>query len=156
MGELSRITDFASALPGELARAQQRGIRAGALAVTRSIRAETAQATGGDSRLSGVGRRGARVGARYDVKGVTNPTALIRATGPFQLIEHDTSAHPIRPRRRRRGGRLRLADGSFRAGVRHPGTRAKRPFARGVTRAQSEPGKALDRAVQDAIKRSLA
>lgn len=48
---------------------------------------------GADQRLSG--RNNAKVGARFDVKGTKNPTALVRAVGPAQLVESPSDAHVI-------------------------------------------------------------
>ena len=127
-----------------------------ALFVTQSARASIAAGSGGDSALSNVGR-GARVGARYDVKGNTNPTALVRATGPLHLLDNPTRAHQITAKVRK--GRSRASRSSFynaifggsggfsgvqpmrtpygpRYRVNHPGTRGKRTFFDGVDRAR--------------------
>lgn len=165
--DLLVLARMAAALPDELVAAQRRGVAAGALIVTRGIRAEIREATGGDNRLSGVGRRGARVGARYTVLASTrNPVAIIAATGPMQLLEHDTAPHPIRARgtrtptgraRRRRGAKaLHLANGRFAANARHPGTTAKRPFEKGYLRTRDKTGPAYDREVQKAIRKALS
>ena len=90
-----------------------------------------------DLRMSGV--RNARVNVRYDVKGTVNPTALIKATGPLHLVEHDTSAHRIPKaggRRRRKVKTLRLPSGLYRRSVTHPGTKGQRPFAKGRDKAE--------------------
>lgn len=93
---------------------------------------------------------GAKWGVRYDVRGFNHPTALLRVQGPFHLVEGDTAPHRINRRTARakgRGGRranrqralneafggtgaftggsLKLADGSYRKVVRHPGTKGK-------------------------------
>lgn len=103
-----------------------------ALLVKTSVQREL----GGTKVLRGVGRRGARIGVRYDVKGGQQAAALVRMTGPAHLIERSTRPHTIEPRRRRRGGQaLRLADGSFAASVQHPGTRGKHPWEKGVERS---------------------
>ena len=156
MNSLGDIARMAAVLPRELQAAQIRGIRTGALHVTKGIRGEIRSVTG-DMRLSGVGRRGARVGARYDVKGTVNPTAIIGATGPMQLLEHPTSPHDIVPRRRKRGkkGALRLRNGSYARKVRHPGTKPSRPFERGYLKTRGDTGRLLDAEVQKAIVRSL-
>lgn len=145
-------------LPDELQKAQRRGVQKVALAVTTEIRGSIRTATGGDMRLSG-SKRGARVGARFDVRGQENPTAVVRATGPLHLLEHDTKPHDIAPKKRRRDGKkvraLRLADGSFRAVVHHPGTRAKKPFEKGYKKAQPHTGLIFDREMQAGIGRAL-
>jgi hypothetical protein len=82
----------------------------------------------GDGRLSGVGRRGARVGVRYDIdKGVSRPDrAFVKAYGPLQFVEADTKPHRI-PRQRgpRARRRLLVINGSVRSSADHPGTSGK-------------------------------
>lgn len=150
------ITSVAQTGPA-LQDAQARGVRAAALEATTLIRAEIRKASGGDMRLSGAARngKGAKVGAGFDIKGSTNPTALIRAYGPIQLIERDTAPHLIMARsrfvirggvrvrqgrrsaagRRLRGKAALTIGGGFYASAQHPGTKGKRPFARGAERA---------------------
>jgi hypothetical protein len=71
---------------------------------------------------------------RYDVKGAgVKPSALLRITGAFPLVESDTPAHPITPRRARgrrsrRGARALVINGQVRASANHPGTRGKHIF----------------------------
>lgn len=63
--------------------------------------------SGGDSKLSGVGKGNNRagnaaVGVRVNVnKRKTSPSALIAAKGPLQIINNDTSGHVIRSTRAR-------------------------------------------------------
>lgn len=131
------MLDFAAscaATPDALQKAQLKGVRKAALFVTKTIRLEIRNATGGDSRLSGVGKNGARVGARYDVKGKVNPTAIINATGQLHFIEHDMKPHDITPKKRSGKKAVRTPYGAYRK-VQHPGTKAKRPFAKGVQKA---------------------
>lgn len=158
---LADVTRMAGDLPGELQKAQQRGVRKAALIVTRAIRAEIRADSGGDMRLSGVGRKGARVGARYDVKGSINPTAIIRASGPLHFLEHDMPAHSIQPRAvRGRGSRkqftgtraLMLRDGTFAASAQHPGSRAKRPFEKGWVATRGKTGATFEAEVLKAIR----
>ena len=152
--DLAGVTRMAAQLPGELQKGQKTGVRRSALFVTKAIRAEIRAATG-DSRLSGVGRRGARVGAGYDVKGNVNPTALITARGPLHLVERKTNPHTIAPRRRGRRKALALADGGFAAYANHPGTPAKRPFEKGYLRTRDQTGRIFDEEVQKSITRVL-
>ena len=138
-------------MPAAIEQGQAKGVRIAALAITNSIRDEIRSATGGDMRISGVGRRGARVGARFDIKGTQNPTAMIRAIGPLHLLERDTQPHLIKPRSRRGAKALAIGDG-FAASVEHPGTRGKHPFQRGFDRKQAEvPG-----IVQAEIRKAMA
>lgn len=132
--DLAGFATIAADYPDRLRKANRVAINRAALAVTNEIRQQIVAATG-DSRLSGVGRSGARVGARFDVKGSVNPTAIIRATGPLHLVERPTSAHRIEPRRRRRRGRpgAVVVDGHPYAYVNHPGAHSfRQPWAKGV------------------------
>lgn len=131
--------------------AENRAVRKAALYTTRTIRTEIRKATG-DMRLSGVGKRGARVGAKFQMKrGRSSPTAEITATGPLHLIERDTSPHKIP---NRRGKKRVVFDGKVRAYANHPGTSGQRPFERGWKKAapktplifRQEIGKAIVRA----------
>lgn len=161
MTTLGDVAKFASSLPKELHWAQTRGVRKGALLVTTAMRQEVKLAVGSDSRMSGVGGRGAKIGARYDVRGERNPTAIIRATGPAHLIERDTEPHEIRPRRRRGRGRatqrraLRFANGGFAASAIHPGTRGKRPFEKAYLRTRGKTGAVYDAEIQRAITKAM-
>lgn len=138
--------------------ASRAAVEKAALYVTQAARTSIAAGSGGDSRLSNVGRAGgARVGARYDVKGTDNPTALVRATGPLHLLDNPTRPHQITAKVRK--GRSRAARESFynaifggsggfagvsplrtpygpRFRVQHPGTRGKSTFRSAVDRAR--------------------
>lgn len=101
----------------------------------KKIMAASLAAAGAPSqRLRNVGKRGARLGVWWDVKDFgANTIGVIRATGPWQIIEWDTAPHQI-PRQRRRGRTryVRFPDGGVRRSVQHPGTRGKRPWAKGA------------------------
>lgn len=132
------------------------GVNKAALVATTAARASIQAGSGGDNILSNVGR-GAKVGARYDVKGVQNPSALVRATGPLHLLDWPTSPHQITSKVKK--GRSRASRGAFynalfggeggfanvkpmrtpygpRYRVSHPGTRGKRTFERGIDAAR--------------------
>lgn len=176
--DLKDLARTASALPHALQDAQVRGVQRAALAVTKSIRAEIRTATGGDGRLSGVGRRGAKVGARYDVRGRVNPTALITAIGPLHLIDRDTDPHPIVPRGRRVSKRwqnavakgkadpsrpvylsgaraLKFSNGNLRPYAFHPGTRGKHVWGRGVAKSAPVTKDIFDQAIHAAVVKAV-
>jgi len=131
------------------------------LHTTTAIRAQIRRDTGGDSRMSGVGKRGAKVGAGFKLLSDTrNPTAIIRATGPMHLLERPTAPHAITPRglaRKKRGtgfrkGARALTIGAdLRAGAWHPGTRGKRTFERGWRSVASDTPRIFQREVREAI-----
>lgn len=138
--------------------ADRAAVRAAALAATTVIRGEVRQAVP-SGRLSGVGRKGTRVSVGFNVRGTTNPTALITARGPLHLVENDTSPHQIPKERtarsRRASKRIRLADGSVRGTVQHPGTRGKKPFAKGKQKAQAPARAAFQGVVADSIRKAF-
>jgi len=117
----------------------------------------------GTRTLSGVGKRGARLGVRYDLKGGNSPTALLRVTGPAHLLNNPTAAHRIEPRgrtrtasgRARRGAKAITPDGNPRAGANHPGTKGKRFFERSVPQVRKAADPILRRQVSAALRRSF-
>ena len=148
-GKLGRVAN-------EVQRAQRTAVTAASMALKRGVESEI-RAVVPSGRLRNVGR-GAKVGVRFDVKGTNNPTSLVRATGPLHLVERSTKAHTIGPRARRaRSGRsaIRLPDGGFRRAVRHPGTRGREPFAKGIRKASPEAERALRGSMVDAVTRGL-
>jgi len=118
--------------------------------------------------LSGVGKKGAKLTVTTTYSGGREPTALVKAKGPWQLIERDTAAHQI-PRQRR----TKTFEGVFghavvpggaeggdhgkrgvRTRVQHPGTKGQHPWAKGtdaarpaITRLFQARGEAILRAV---------
>lgn len=114
--------------------ANRDGVMRAALLVTNAVAANM----GGRSVvMRGVGRNGAKVSVGFDLKGTTNPTALVRMRGPAHLLERSTKPHQIGGKRRRgKGGRIKFPDGSVRNTVQHPGTKGKFVWARGVDTAK--------------------
>jgi hypothetical protein len=140
----AKITKFANSVGA----ANRRAAEECGLMMKTSIVGFTKAATGGDQILSGTGRKRAKLGARYDVKGYENATVLVRALGwAFPIVERGAKPHPIGPRgvrgRRARAigsgeavyGRhevLKLGNGVYRRWVDHPGAAGKHPFEMGV------------------------
>lgn len=113
-----------------------------------------------------VGKSGRKkVGARYDL--IRNGGgAIVKATGPLHLVERDTSPHNI-PRVKgdvrsyarsgkklkrattvRSGPKLKrlLIGGEVRMGpVKHPGTKGKHPFEKGVKQFLPSAGKSFEK-----------
>lgn len=147
----ARTRNFGPELQSNL----KRGISAAALHTKRSIEAEMS-AAGVGKRLSGVGTRGARIGVRYDVRGTDNPVALVRATGPFHLVERSTRAHSITPKKRARRAQrkraLAIPGVGPRASAQHPGTRGKHAFAKGVERAKPGVRRIIGESVVKALR----
>jgi hypothetical protein len=88
------------------------------------------QAMAASGRLRGVGRKGARVAAGYNVYGDGN--VQISARGPVWLVENSTSSHTIAPKKRRKGGAIYAPgyDHPYRGEVQHPGTTGKQAWGR--------------------------
>lgn len=144
----------------ELGQSRRTAVNRGALAIVGPVRDEIRRATGGDMRLSGVGKSGARVGVRFNQ--TVDTEAVIRATGPLQLIERDTKAHQIAPKTRGRGakraqrkGAVQLADGSYRRSVRHPGTKGQHPFETGVARGRAKAVRELRDVTTSAVRKGM-
>lgn len=140
----------------EIEGANRAAVSAAALIVVKEIRTRTAVATGGDMRLSGVGRKGAKVGVGYDVKGTKNATALIRARGPFHLVERDVRRHDIAPKRvktgRNRGPKALTIKGRFAASAKNAGgSKGRHPFEHGAKAAQPKAVMAFQREQDKAL-----
>lgn len=153
------LTSVAAALPS----AERTAVDKAALMVVGEIRDRIRQASGGDMRLSGVGRSGAKVGAYYKMYGGNvNPQAWIKASGALPLIENDTPPHVILPRggrrsakgRRLRGKKALKFGGGFYSRAVHPGTRGKRPFARGVEAGAKKTGEVYQRVFAQEIRKA--
>jgi len=142
-----------SKMEGELRNLERNTVKVAALAVKTSVTAQMAAAGVKDGKLRGIGKKGARVGVRYDI---TGKTALVRATGPFHLIERDTRAHRI-PKQRGARARKRVVvipGVGVRAYADHPGTKGKHPWAKGVAAAIPVQEKAQGVALGQALARA--
>jgi hypothetical protein len=131
-------------------------LRAGVGEVALAVKTSVLNQLGGTRRMSGVGRSGARIGVGYDVKGLSNPTAIVKARGPLHLLEYGTRPHRIEPRR---GGaralRVPAARRGFAMHVNHPGTTGKYPWAKGVAKAMPHTPVIFARAVRRAILKTF-
>lgn len=69
---------------------------------------------------------------RYDLTRGAEPSALVRFTGPFHLVNNPTKAHEIvaGKGRRKKAKALRIGE-NVRASAQHPGTRGKHIFEAG-------------------------
>lgn len=140
----------------ELRTLEHQMVSIAALTVKTSVLTQMQAAGVNNGKLRGVGRKGAKVGVRYDFGG--QKTALVRATGPFHLLERDTRAHrepKIRGARARK--RILVIPGvGVRAWANHPGSKGKHPWEKGVIAAvpiqEKAQGLALHRALVKAYK----
>lgn len=125
------------------------GTEAAALATKRAILAVS------PSRLRNVGKKGSKLGVRYTVSDTAEgSSALVFATGPFQLIERNTKAHMI-PRQRSKGRRrvIVIPGVGVRAFAHHPGTKGQHPFEKGVAAAFPLMVRAYDSALMTELRR---
>lgn len=166
-------------LEREVTGANRAAVNRGALEMKKATEAEIRRLAP-SMRMSGVGKKGARVGVRYDIKGSKTLAALVKAYGPLHLLERDTKAHPIFVRAGRVTGRgssrinaerriaqafggtgaygygaLKMPDGRFAAIVKHPGTTGQKPFEKGIERGRPAAIKALHGSMTDAVKRGF-
>lgn len=139
----SKLRNAGGAIDG----AAKDGVAKAALMVKTNVVAEMR----GVTRLRGVGKRGAKVGVRYDIKGTGNPTALIRMTGPAQLLERDTRPHEIKPRGKKKA--INIPGIGPRASAHHPGTKGKHPWARGLARSLPKVGEVMRREQAESLRR---
>ncbi|MCA1569785.1 MAG: hypothetical protein LC798_05570 [Chloroflexi bacterium] len=135
----------------EVAQAKKVAIQKAALGMKRDIEAKLPSS----KRLRGVGRKGARVGVRFDMRG---DDAVVKATGPLHLLERDTKAHTIKPKRapKGRGGGIVMPDGSVRRSARHPGTKGQHPFERGMEAGRDKAARTIKNATTDALRRGMS
>lgn len=173
---VGKIDQFAQAVPA----ANRKATLQAAMVVKKSTLDRMRVASGGDLKLSGVGKKGARIGVRYDINGQVSANALVKATGPVQLVENRTHAHVIGPKGVKGGKRLKngtrnrtgmsqrqraidegtavykrgqvlFFGGRFSAYAYHPGTAGKHPWAKGIKEATPKTPKVY----QDAYHRAL-
>lgn len=166
----------AATLPAALVEATPRAVIASGRVLDAQVRANVAQATGGDMVLSRVrSGRGARVDTTLRMIGSGSRTqARVVPVGPIMLVEEDTRRHrePFRyvaartggargysmARRRSatRRGFLYIPGVGFRSSAQHPGTKGKRPVRRAFQQAGDEAGRAGALEFQRTIRRHLA
>ena len=161
-------TDFAARIMqiGMAAQKSQKdAVFRASMLVKQEIEKELTRAIGGDHVMSNLRNKSGfkRFSVGFNIKGTTNPTSLIRARGPWGLVENGAKPHSIPKRgqlaRRSRLGRGGFSDrkampinGNFRYVVRnHPGTRGKQPFRKGLDRATPRAIKVLHTTVHSAV-----
>lgn len=107
-----------------ITRANRVGVEKACLAGKTVMLAGLTAAVGGN-RLKGVGRSGARIGVRYDVRGFQNPVGIIRYIGPVHLLNNATRPHEITPRKKKKALSPRGNPWAA-ASAQHPGTKGKK------------------------------
>lgn len=139
----------------ELTKLEERSVQVASLAVKKSVLVQMQLAGVNGGRLRGVGKKGAKVGVRYDQKG---KAALVRATGPFHLLERPTKGHRT-PKERAANSRAKrkvvnIPGVGVRAFANVAGTKGKYPWAKGVEAAIPIQHKAQGIALHQAVKKA--
>lgn len=142
---------------GRYADAQEGVAREAVVGATRVVRgaidAELLANTHGNRRLSGVGKKGAKLTV---LSTVTGNRGVITARGPWQLIEGATKRHDIQAkgtRGRRRGAKALVIGGNLRASAKNTGgSKAKEPFAKGTVAGRPLAKTAFTAAEDAALK----
>jgi len=108
-------------------------------------------------RLRGVGKRGARIGVKYNVGNFGGePKSFIFAYGPMHFIERKTGEHEIPKRKYRRGKRRVIVIPGIgpRASANHPGSRRpKQPWERGTRASEDDVRNVLQSSTATLIRR---
>lgn len=138
---------------GEATQKAQRIAVTKAAAVMKETHVTGLRADAPSMRLRNVGKKGAKLGVRYKVKGgASDPSATVEATGPWQILNNPAKAHEIRGRK----GKVIHFGSLFRASVKHPGHRGKQTWQKAQPAAAkagtAELNKTTTRAVQQAFK----
>lgn len=129
-----------------------------------ALDAKTIIAAGSPSRLRNVGKSGAKLGIRYTIGGTaTSPSARVKATGPWPIIESDIGPHTIQPKKKRRrsgpgsgrGGGI-VVGGVVRRYAHHPGTKGKHPWAKGVEKAAPVVAKEMSRQTGNIVRAAFS
>jgi hypothetical protein len=104
-------------------------------------------------RLRNVGKGGAKVGVRYKLHGTSaSPTAIVEATGPWQIINNPAVAHVIVPKKKKA---LHFGSSLFRASVQHPGHRGKQTWQRAEPAAAEAGTKQLNSTMVNAVQQAF-
>lgn len=137
-----------------------KAVAAGSLVLTNTVRAEIGRTTRGGV-LRGVGKSGAKVGVRFDVKGGgTRVAGVVRATGPLHILERDMPAHVMpapggKTKLYRLAGAGKGGKGIAVPAISHPGSTGKHPFERGVKAGIVPAERAIAKVVTTSIARVL-
>jgi hypothetical protein len=135
-----------------LGKANRDAVSKAALVYKDAVLAELRSDAGGDQVMSHWGWKSSgnyrvvKMGAGYDLDGTDKCVATLKARpmGLWKVMEYGASRHEILPRKnkRKKGGRLKFANGGFGRGVMHPGTRPKRTWSKGIQKG-SKPAMAV-------------
>lgn len=127
------------------------------MAKEQDVEPEARAVSGGDGVLSGMGRRGARLGSGYDVLSDTRAVLKPRRAGPWALVTFGSRGSFPVPKRRRR---VILAGPSFGPVVAtrehpviHPKVRGKGAWTKVTARAGRESGRRADQELVNGLRK---
>ena len=177
---VGKLTSAAEAID----QASSLGVKTGAFRMKKTIEGSRDRVTG-DGRLSGVGN--AKLGVGYTLRdGPGGATALMKATGPWQLVENDTQSAGIvtgkvgriKGRGAKRATRQRNLDiafgvtgalggvkpltwagapgGGFFARVKDAPTKGQKPWKKGVDRGTPAVTSEIEKSTLNAFRRAFA
>lgn len=135
-------------LAGKLFRLSRSIERASAVGVTRAalhVKVSVGLASGpyNSSRLTNVS---------FVVTPGANPSALVKMTNrKAHLLDHDTKSHSIQPKARRGRQALNIPGVGPRASAKHPGTKGKFMWEKGVAAAEVETMAKFGSGITDAM-----
>lgn len=164
MNDLAKFAAQCRGFPAELQKAQKVAVTEIALSMTTIIRANIRAAVPDLGIKGHRGRGQLKIGASYSVRAnASGVTAIVRAKGPLQIVERDTKSHTIpkvkapsgKGRRLKKRHILLIPGIGYRLAVKHPGTKGKHPFERGVDAYKERTGHVMQKAVHEALLRSF-
>lgn len=152
--DLSTLGVQLHAAAGAIEAAQRRAIRTATAGMVAAIESTTAAVA--PARTLNVGKGGARIGIESRIE-QGGDAGTVSATGPYHLIERDTSAHRMpRVGRKTKRTRVLLIPGvGYRRFADHPGTSGRHPFARGIAQYAPEVPKVFEAEVHRVVVRTF-
>lgn len=105
-------------------------------------------------RLRNVGKKGAKLSVKYTLKGSTaSPSAIVEATGPWQLLNNPAKPHVIEPKKKKA---IHIGSGTFfRASVHHPGHRGKFTWQKAEPEAAKAGASELNKHMVTTVKQAF-
>lgn len=148
MGESTNVAALSAkcaAAAKAIKEVQRRAVKDAAQSMRSDVEKSRNAAVGSDGRMSNVGRKGAKLGVQ--LKAVGPVDQRLKATGPWPLIESNVPPHAIKPKKKRA---IVIGPGVVRVSAKHPGTRGKKPWAKGIDAGRPEAVRVLRKQTTDA------
>lgn len=143
--DVAALSAKCAAAAKAIEKARKEAVKKAAQSLRADVEQSRNKAVGGDGRMSGVGKKGAKLGVQ--LKAVGPVDQRLKASGPWPLIENNTPAHAIKPKKRKA---IVIGGGIVRANAKHPGTKGKQPWRKGIDAGRPEAVKILRKQTTDA------